>query len=185
MSLSQFVRFGAPARAGTTAEATPSRRRLRLTGAGREAVWGYVFIAPWVIGLVIFTLYPILSVVRWSFTEYAILGSPQWVGLQNFEDIAIDPLFIKSLYNTAYFVFFRVPIYLVLAFILALLLNRAGRLIPAFRSLIYLPAVAPVVGLAVVWTMLLDPRTGYVNYYLGLLGVPKLNWLASEVLAKR
>jgi multiple sugar transport system permease protein len=184
MSLSQFLRFSAPAETGNAATGPQPGRRLILTGAGREAMWGYFFIAPWLIGLVVFTLNPILSVVRWSFTNYAILGSPQWVGLQNFEQISVDPLFLKSLYNTGYFVFFRVPIYLLLAFCLALLLNRAGRLIPIFRSLIYLPAVAPVVGLAVVWALLLDPRTGYVNYYLGLLGVPKLNWLTSELLAK-
>jgi multiple sugar transport system permease protein len=178
MALGQFVKWS------TTDAATQSRRRLIPTIAGREAAWGFFFILPWIIGLFLFTLNPIMSVFQWSFTDYSILGSPKPVGLQNFEKIAADPLFVKSLYNTLYFVIFRVPIYLILAFILALLLNRSGRLIPAFRAAIYLPAVAPVVALAVLWRILLDPRTGYVNYYLGLLGIPQMNWLTSEALAK-
>jgi multiple sugar transport system permease protein len=151
----------------------------------REALWGYAFIAPWVIGLLLFTAGPILAVFYWSFTEYPILSAPTWVGLRTFEKIfTADPLFWKSLANTAYYVGLRVPLHLGLAFALALLINRSIRAISFFKTAIYLPSVVPVVALAIVWRLLLDPRSGYLNYYGGLVGLPAINWLTSEAWIK-
>lgn len=180
MSLRQFVKID-------THRVSPHRVGgigISITRAGREALWGYFFILPWIIGLGLFTLAPILAVWQWSFTDYAILGTPRPVGLQNFQQIADDPLFRLSLYNTAYYVLFRVPIYLLVAFALALLLNRAGKVIAFFRAAIYLPAVAPIVALSVVWRLLLDPQLGIATYYGGFLGLPNSYWLGSEALAK-
>jgi len=168
----------------TTTNKVPTHNGLFANNRLREAAWGFTFVSPWVIGLMLFTLAPILTVFYWAFTEYKILGSPEWVGLRNFEEIFADPLFYTSLYNTGYFVLLRVPLFLGLAFVLALLLNRASILIPFFRTAIYIPAMAPVVALAVAWRVLLDPRAGYINYYSSLMGLPELNYLTSEILAK-
>jgi multiple sugar transport system permease protein len=150
----------------------------------REALTGYLFISPWVIGLMLFTLGPISAAFGWSFTDYPILSEPKWVGLANYRRILNDPLFYKSLSNTLYFVAIRAPLLLGLAFFLALLLNRRGRIPFFFRAAIYLPAMVPVVALAVAWVVLLDPRLGYVNHYGGLIGLPSVNWLSSRDLIK-
>jgi multiple sugar transport system permease protein len=151
----------------------------------RQALWGYAFISPWLIGLLLFTAWPIVAVFYWGFTEYPILSEPRWVGLANYQKIFQgDPLFWKSLYNTAYYVGIRVPIHLGLAFALALLINHAIRGISLFRTAIYLPSVVPVVALAVIWRLLLDPRSGYLNYYGGFIGLPEVNWLTSEAWIK-
>jgi multiple sugar transport system permease protein len=153
--------------------------------ASRDVVWGYGFIAPWLIGLLLFTAGPIVAVFYWSFTDYPILSAPTWVGLKNYEKILTgDPLFWKSIQNTAYYVGLRVPLHLLLAFGLALLINRSIRGISFLRTAIYLPSVVPIVALAVIWRLLLDPRGGYLNYYGSLVGLPATNFLTSEALVK-
>ncbi len=154
------------------------------TNKRREAAWGYFFLLPWLIGLVLFTLGPVLLAFSWSFTHFPLLGSPKWIGLANFANISRDPLVAKSLANTAFFVFLRVPIYLVLAFVIALLLNRAGRLIPFLRAGLYLPAMAPIAAMAVAWQLILSPQSGYLTYFLGLLGLPQVNLLNDQGLVK-
>lgn len=167
--------------AGKDLPLAPRRHSL----ARHEMLWGYAFISPWIIGLLVFTAGPLLAVFYLSFTEYPILSSPTWIGLQNYERIfTSDPKFLLSLVNTVFYVLIRVPLHLLLAFVLALLLNRALRGIGVFRTAIYLPSMIPIVALAVIWRILLDPRIGYVNYFGGLAGLPEINWLTSEAWAK-
>jgi multiple sugar transport system permease protein len=151
----------------------------------REALWGYGFISLWVVGMLLFTAGPIVAVFYWGFTDYPILAAPRWIGVENYRKILFDdPLFYKSLWNTAFYVGIRVPLHLLLAFCLALLINRTIRGITFFRTAIYLPSVVPIVALAVVWRLFLDPRGGYFNYYGSLIGLPPLNYLTSEALIK-
>jgi multiple sugar transport system permease protein len=160
-----------------------TRRRGPL--ARREAIWGYVFIAPWLAGLLAFTAGPLLAVLYWSFTDYPILSSPTWVGLDNYRRIlAEDDRVLLSLANTAFYVGVRLPLHLGLALVLALLLNRPGRGIGVLRTAVYLPSMLPIVALAVVWRILLDPRIGYVNYFGRQVGLPEVNWLTSEAWIK-
>jgi multiple sugar transport system permease protein len=159
--------------------------RRRGASARREALWGYAFIAPWFIGLVAFTAGPLVAVFYWSFTDYPILSAPTWVGLDNYRRIfTADDRFVLSLTNTAFYVGARLPLHLGLAFALALVLNRAVRGIGIFRTAIYVPSMLPIVALAVVWRILLEPRIGYVNYFAGLVGLPEVNWLTSEAWIK-
>lgn len=153
--------------------------------ARREALWGYAFIAPWLVGLLAFTAGPLLAVFYWSFTDYPILSAPTWVGLDNYRRIFTDDdRFLLSLGNTAFYVCARLPLHLSLAFVLALLAHRAVRGIGVYRAALYLPSMLPLVALAVVWRILLDPRIGYVNYFGRLLGLPEVNWLTSEAWIK-
>jgi multiple sugar transport system permease protein len=153
--------------------------------ARREALWGYLFISPWLIGLLAFWAGPLLAVCYFSFTRYPILSAPTWVGLDNYRTIFVaDPKFFQSMFNTAFYVLIRVPLHLTFAFILALLLDRPLRAIGIFRTLLYLPSITPIVALAVAWRILLDPRIGYVNYFAEALGLPQVNWLTSEVWIK-
>jgi len=153
--------------------------------ARREALYGYAFISPWLIGLVVFTAGPLLAVFYLSLTEYPILSEPTWIGTRNYERIfTADRAFLVSLINTAFYVAIRVALHLGLAFVLALMLHRAVRGIGVFRTAIYLPSMIPIVALSVIWRVLLDPRNGYVNYFGGLLGLPQINWLTSTDWAK-
>src|SRR3954454_16986811 len=128
--------YASPGGAVSVAPAKPVGPRAgRL--ARREALYGYAFISPWLIGLVAFTAGPLLAVFYFSFTEYPILSSPTWIGTRNYQRIfAEDPKFLASLLNTAYYVAIRVPLHLGLAFVLALLLHRAVRGIGVFRTAI-------------------------------------------------
>ena len=156
----------------------PRWRRASL--ARRETLWGYLFITPWIIGFLAFWAGPLAMAFYYSFTDYPILSAPSWVGLENYERIFTDdPKFLKSIFNTVFYVVVRVPLHLGLAFVLALLLDRTLRGIGLFRTLLYLPSVIPIVALAVSWRILLDPRVGYVNYFAEQLGLPQVNWLTS------
>ena len=174
--MAQAEQRRAPAAAG--AFATPRAPRYSL--ARREMIWGYLFILPWIVGFLAFWAGPLLAAFYFSFTEYPILSEPTWIGLDNYREIfSPDPKFVKSIVNTLYYVVVRVPLHLGLAFVLALLLDRALRGIGVFRTLLYLPSVIPIVALAVSWRILLDPRIGYVNYFAEQFGLPQINWLTS------
>ena len=153
--------------------------------ARREALWGLALISPWVIGLRIFWVGPLLAAFYFSFTDYPILSAPTWIGLENYREIFTDDReFWISLGNTAYYVLVRVPLHLGIALGLAMLLHRSLRGIGVFRTLIYLPSMVPVVALAVAWRVLLDPRTGYVNYVAEALSLPQINYLTSTAWIK-
>jgi multiple sugar transport system permease protein len=166
-----------------TPDLTAGDRRSPL--ARREMLWGYAFISPWIIGLLAFTAGPILAVFYWSFTDYPILSSPTWVGLKNYQRLFLqDEKFLTCIINTLIYVGARVPLHLSIAFVVALLLNRSVRGIGIFRTACYVPSMVPIVAMAVIWRILLDPRIGYVNYFTGLVGLPPVNWLTSEAMVK-
>jgi multiple sugar transport system permease protein len=157
----------------------------RFSLAKREMVCGYAFISPWLIGLLAFTAGPLLAVLYFSFTDYPILSAPAWIGLENYRRIFTDDdKFVRSVVNTTLYVLIRVPLHLTLAFVLALLLDQGVRGIGIFRTAIYLPSMIPIVAMAVIWRILLDPRIGYVNYFGGLVGIPPINWLTNETWIK-
>ncbi len=114
----------------------------------RNVLSGYLFISPWLIGFLLFTAGPMLASIGISFTSWSMLSTPSWVGLANYERIFTeDPLFLRSLGNTAYYVAFSVPLTMVLALGLALLLNRrfpasgySGRSSFSLRSPIWWPS---------------------------------------------
>ena len=160
----------------------PVRRR---SVARREAIWGYVFISPWLIGFFAFSLGPLLSVLYFSLTKYSVLAPPVWVGFENYLQIFTgDPLFWTSLYNTVYYVVFAVPLEVVLAFVIALLLNGKIRGLPVYRTLFYIPVVVPSVASSVLWVWLLDPQLGILKFLLSLFGVSSPDWLQSEIWSK-
>lgn len=164
----------------------PKRRLFpRMSATAREAISGYLFISPWIIGLVLFTAGPIIAALALSFTKYSVFSPPKWVGLENFGEIATDDRLVGiALYNTAYFVVVSVPIRLTLAFGIALLLNAQIRGKAVYRTLFYLPTVVPPVAASVLWMWILQPYTGILNYVLSNLGLPPPQWLFSEVWSK-
>lgn len=140
---------------------------------------GYLYIAPWLIGFLVFTLGPFVFSFYLGFTRWELIGSPVWVGLQNYRRLLGDGKFVKSLFNTAYYTVFSVPLSLVLAFSLAILLNRQVVGQAVFRTLFYVPAITPAVASALLFLWILQPQYGLLNMGLHALGIEGPNWLGS------
>lgn len=155
-----------------------SLRRSRM----RTMLWGYLFIAPWLIGFFIFTFGPFLTSFWLGFNRWELLDAPVFVGLRNYQNMMNDDLFIKSLVNSAYYTFVRVPLAMILAFFVALLLNQPIKGMPIYRTLFYLPSITAGVATAILWVYLLQPG-GLVNNGLALIGIHGPAWLADSYWA--
>lgn len=151
----------------------------------RSTFWGYLFISPWLIGLFLFTLGPILAAFYFSFTEYSVFESPIFTGFSNYIRIfSEDELFPKVVFNTIYYVGLRVPLHVGLGLLLATLLCKNFRGISIFRTAMYLPTIVPAVAAAAIWMWVLDPQIGILNQMLARIGIIAPNWLGSELFSK-
>ena len=119
---------------------------------------GLAFISPWLVGFLAFGLYPLGASLYYSFCDYDVLNKPVYIGTLNYQDMVGDAVFWKSLYNTFYFAIFSVPLGLVLAFLVAVMLNQSvvGR--SFFRTAFFLPSIVPLVGVAMIWLWLFNGR---------------------------
>ena len=172
---------------GARATARPSRRgRFNLTRAERRGIrTGLLFISPWLVGFLGFTLYPAIASLYYSFTNFKILQEPKWIGLGNYTALINDPLFWKSLGNTLYLTVIGVPLAVIVALGIALLLNRKGiRGIGIFRTIFYLPVVIPGVAAALLFLFLLNPTFGLVNDFIGIFGIKGPGWFYDPEWAK-
>lgn len=139
--------------------------------------WGLALISPWLLGFLIFTAGPMLASLYLSFCKYD-LHSLQFVGTKNYEVLLTrDPLFWKSLGNTALYVLFSVPMGLTGSLLIAVLLNQKVKGIPVFRTLFYLPSLVPAVASALVWQWVFHPDAGILNFALSKVGVDGPKWL--------
>ncbi len=129
------------------------------------------FISPWIVGFCVFTLYPVIASLYYSFCDYDVLSRPIWVGLLNYQDMAADNVFWQSLGNTLVFSAISLPLGLCAALALALLLNQPVRGRGIFRAIYYLPSLVPAIASAVVWLWILNARNGLLNQALAWLGV--------------
>jgi multiple sugar transport system permease protein len=136
--------------------------------------------APGMLGFVLFTAGPMLASVYLGLTRWDILTPPVFVGLQNYAALAEDKLFAKSLGMTVWYTLMSVPLHIVLGFVLALLLNVRLPGTNAFRAIYYLPSILPLVASAVLWSWILNPEFGLLNYALARIGIKGPGWLTSE-----
>lgn len=158
---------------------------LKLKKHVRDNINGYIFVLPWILSLLVFTAYPMIASFYFSMTEYNVINPPRFIGLQNFNMMFnSDPLFWKSVGNTAYYVFLSVPLGLAFGLILALLLNQKIQGIGFYRTAFYLPGLVPAVASTLLWMVMLDPRLGLVNSFLGAMGFEKVGWLRSATWSK-
>lgn len=146
--------------------------------------WGYIFIAPWLVGFVALVAIPFVASIYFSFTRYDIISKPVWVGLANYKDmISGDPLFWKSLWITLKYAAIAVPVGIVAGVALALLLNLPLPGMNVYRTIFYLPAIVPVVGTSVVFMWILNPQIGLINSLLRLCGIEGPAWLQDKTWA--
>lgn len=152
---------------------------MRMTKSEiRENFKGYAFISPYLIGFSVFTAYPLLFSAFSSFTYYNITAVQKWYGLTNYTNLFFkDDMFLKSLGNTLYYVVFSVPSVIILAMILALLMNQRVRFMGFFRTIYYLPSVLSGVAVYLLWQWIFDPSNGLLNNGLALLGINGPAWL--------
>ncbi len=155
-----------------------------MAPAKREALSFYLFILPWLLGFLAFTLGPILASLGLSFTQYDMMLAPKWVGVEQYQRLFHDPLFYQSLWNTLYIVLLAVPTSMLSSFAIAMLLNQNVRGMAAYRTAYYMPSIVPAVASAALWMYLLQPQWGVVNGILKGLGLPAPGWLASKAWAK-
>ena len=140
---------------------------------------GYLFLTPWLIGLLSFTIIPILVSLYLAFTDYNMLTPPQWIGLQNFQKLVSDPRFQKSVKVTLKFVFIGVPLKLIFALLVAMILNQKISGLSVYRAVYYLPSLlGSSVAVSILWRQVFNKR-GLFNQFLALFGIAGTNWIAS------
>jgi multiple sugar transport system permease protein len=163
---------------------SPDKRVARRSIRPRTDACGYLFIAPWVLGFLLFTVGPMVASLALSFTKYN-LADIEYAGVHNYRYlISEDPLFWKSLANTAIYVAVSVPLGLTGSLFLAMLLDTRLRGISLFRTAYYLPSLTPAVASALLWMWVLHPDIGILNFALAKLGVAHPPaWLQSETWA--
>lgn len=158
-------------------------RRSFLRPKTREAIVGWLFAAPWIIGFLVFTAGPMVFSLYASFTEYSITTPPQWVGIENYQTLFNDPFFYTSLYNTFWMVLVKLPIVVIVSIAIALLLNMdlpGGKF---FRTVFYLPNVLAGVAAVFLWKWILMPD-GILNRALAIFGIEGPGWFVDAQWTK-
>jgi multiple sugar transport system permease protein len=150
---------------------TPEEKRLAAKEAGRDNKAGYLFLLPWLIGLVVITVGPMIASLYLSFTNYSLIQAPSWIGLDNYARMLTDERLHNSLKVTFIYVFVSTPLQLAVALAIALLLNEGMKGLPFYRSVFYLPSMLGAsVAIAVLWRQMFEVD-GLVNQVLRLFGI--------------
>lgn len=166
--------------ASTLARPALSPRRGMSGRQRRNLIAGYAFLVPNLLGVLAFSLFPIITTLYLTFTEWDLSSRPQFTGLRNFVLMARDDLFWKTLGNTFYYTFAAVPIAIFLAFWLALLLDRRMRGVLSFRVIYFLPHVTLTVAASIIWAWIFQPEYGLINFMLGRIGLQGPYWLTDS-----
>lgn len=164
----------------TLPTAAPARTvgRVRDRPAGRSSPVAYLFLLPWIAGVLAITLIPMLASLYLSFTDYRLGGVPVWVGLANYRRMITDPTFVASAVVTAKYVFLSVPLQLALALAIAVLLNKGVRGLPIYRSVYYLPSLlGGSVAVAVLWRQLFA-SDGLLPGLAARVGIQMGSWIS-------
>lgn len=158
-----------------TAVTAAAKRRER-----RDRRRFFLFVSPWIVGFLVFTLVPMLMSLYYSFTDWNVLNDASFVGLENYRELFHDDLFYKSLQVTGVYTAIVVPLDVVLSLLCAILLNTGMRGIGVFRVIYYLPAVLPGVVVAVLWQWIFNSKYGLMNSMLAFFGVDGPRWLSDS-----
>lgn len=159
----------------------PFFKRLgKATWHGERIDWSaYLFILPFLIPFLVLTVIAILFGAYVAFTDWSIIGAPEWVGLENFKEAFADPMVAKAFRNTLMYGLIVVPSVTALGLIFAAYVNQRWPLSGVVRTLFYSPNVVSATVIGLVWVWMLDTQFGLINHYLGMLGIPNIPWLTS------
>ncbi|WP_431307270.1 carbohydrate ABC transporter permease [Ferdinandcohnia quinoae] len=157
------------------------KRRRRFLGS--ESFYGYLFVSPMVLGFLLVMLFPLVYSLYISFTDWQLLGDPNFIGVENYERLVNDPDFWVVLKNTLLFTAGLVPINIVLALLLALLLQRNLPGIGLFRTAIFIPVMTSIVVWSIIWKYMFGTEEGFINQILAVFGIDGPAWLYDPNLA--
>jgi multiple sugar transport system permease protein len=150
----------------------------------RDLFVGLGFVSPWIIGFLAFTLVPVVLSFYYSLSDYSLLQPPAYIGLDNYRELAADPVFWKALRNTGYYAAIALPVGLLMALWVALLLNAPIRGVSIYRTIVFLPSLVPLVASAMLWLWMFNSKLGLVNTALIGLGVSNPpGWLTDTAWA--
>ena len=161
----------------------PPGRTFVLRPAIREAIYGYLFIGPWLIGLVLFTAGPMIASFVMSLTDFNLVRpeATKFIGLDNYVRMASDPTVAQSFIATFKFALIAIPVTMIASLGFAMLLNHPRLAFKGpLRTLVYMPIMIPLVASTLVWLGFLNTETGWLNAILGALGLPQPDWINSE-----
>jgi multiple sugar transport system permease protein len=162
----------------TTASTAQHRRALKP--ATREAIYGYAFMAPWIVGFLVFTAGPMIATLILGLYRTDFLTTTEFVGLRWYSNVVTDKLVRKALVNTAIYVFSMVPLSTTLALMIAVLLNQGIRGQSVWRTIYYLPSVVSGVAVSLLWRWLYQPDVGLFNTILAWFGIQGPRWIYSQ-----
>ncbi|MGG4445634.1 sugar ABC transporter permease [Brevibacillus sp. HB1.2] len=145
--------------------------------------WAYLMIAPTLIGLSVFYLWPIVQTIYLSFTKWGGFGKYKWAGLHNYELLFKDPYLWIALKNTLIYTVIAVPVGIAISIFIAVLLNQKIKGITIYRTLYFLPVVTMAAAVAMVWRWLYNADYGLINYLLGLVGIEGPRWISDPAIA--
>lgn len=156
----------------------------RSSNARSEAIAGYIFTFPVILGLLLWTIGPMIASLFISFSNWQVLDELKWVGFANYEKIFMrDLFFYKSIVVTLYYAFASVITTTIASIILGALMNLNLKRIGIIRTIFYLPTIVPAVASSFLWLWLFNPDFGLLNTVLSLFGIPKLQWIFDESTA--
>lgn len=143
---------------------------------------GVLFGAPIMLGFLIFSVLPMIASFVYSFTDFALVNKPSFVGFENYKRLfsGQDPYFYRSLQVTLYYCVLAIPLNLAFAFFTAMLLNQKIKGRSVFRTIFYLPSVVPEIAVCMIWIFLMDPSLGALNSILSAVGLPRSRWIFAE-----
>ena len=150
----------------------------------KEIIAGLLFVAPWLIGLLVFISYPVFASLYYSFTDYSVLKPPIFIGFENYIELFQDEIFWVTLQNTFIYAAFALPLGMVTAITLALLLNNKVGGMAFYRTIFFLPSLVPMVSLAVLWLWVFNGEYGVLNSFLQMFGISGPNWLGDPLWSK-
>jgi multiple sugar transport system permease protein len=167
----------------TVVSAAQLSARRRLSNR-RETVAALLFISPWILGFLIFTVWPVIYSGYLSFTDYDVINDPNFVGFDNYVTMFEDPRIALSLTNTLIYTVLSVPAHIIVALALAMLLLRAARASGFFRTVFFLPKMTPAVAVGVLFLLLFNGQDGLINKVLRAIGLPAPYWTTDPFWVK-
>ncbi|PGS54432.1 sugar ABC transporter permease [Bacillus sp. AFS041924] len=156
---------------------------LTKTRKRSDYFWAYLMIAPTMIGLTIFYLWPIIQTIYFSFTEWGAFGQYEWTGLDNYKRMLGDSNLLQSFKNTGIYIIFTVPIGIFLSILIAVLLNQKIKGKSVYRTLYFLPVITMPAAIAMVWRWLYNSDYGLLNYLLSIFGIKGPQWVSDPKIA--
>ncbi|WP_409341564.1 carbohydrate ABC transporter permease [Paenibacillus sp. MBLB4367] len=166
----------------TSADAGQSAKK-RKSITTKDWFWGYVMIAPLMIGLLVFYIWPVVQTFFYTFTDWGAFGNYTWAGLDNYKKLGDDPSLLRAFRNTLIYIISMVPISIFLSILIATLLNQKIKGLTIYRTIYFLPVVTMPAAVAMVWKWLYNADYGLINYALSFIGIKGPKWLTDPNIA--